>query len=74
METVDSFKFAQAVAKGRALGGRPASREAVLARLLSKRAAAHRAGMGTLERFLRLQIVWSLPIQKPDSGAADAGQ
>jgi hypothetical protein len=66
MKTADSFKFVQAVAKGCAQGARPASREAVLARLLAKRAAAHRAGMTGLERFLRLQIAWSLPIRKPD--------
>lgn len=71
VETADSFKFAQAVAKGRARA-RPASREVVLARLLAKRAAAHRAGMETLERFLRLQIEWSLPMLQPEDEQRDA--
>jgi hypothetical protein len=66
-----SFRLAQALAKGRASGAF-ASREAILAALLSKRAAARRAGLKEQEAFLRGQILWSLPVRHPDGGDDDA--
>ncbi|MGP1283467.1 MAG: hypothetical protein ACTS1X_10865 [Parasphingopyxis sp.] len=62
MET--SFRLSQALATGRDNGGRPNSREAILSRLLAKRAAAHRAGLADLEAILRNQIEWSLPMRQ----------
>jgi hypothetical protein len=56
----------------RAIGGRRAtsshrsSREAILAALLGKRAAAYRAGLDELEQQLRSHILWALPIQRPE--------
>jgi hypothetical protein len=64
-----SFTLSKALARGRRGGGRPGSREEVLARLLMKRAAARRAGLEDLEAQLREQIVWSLPVQKPADDA-----
>lgn len=64
-----SYRFSKALAAGRHLGGRPASREEVLAKLLVKRAAAYRAGLSDLEASLRRQITWSLPIHKGEIGA-----
>jgi hypothetical protein len=65
-----SFRLATALAKGRAPGAL-ASREAILAALLSKRAAARRAGLKDQEALLRGQILWSLPIRRPDNGEED---
>jgi hypothetical protein len=62
-----SFRLAQALNKGRAPGAL-ASREAILAALLSKRAAARRAGLEDQEALLRGQILWSLPVHHPDDG------
>lgn len=59
-----SFRLARAVSSGRKNGGKPADREAVLARLLVKRAAAHRAGLDDLESIMRHQIEWSLPMKQ----------
>jgi hypothetical protein len=64
-----SFTLSKALARGRRGGGRPGSREEVLARLLMKRAAARRAGLEDLEAQLREQIVWSLPVQNPADDA-----
>lgn len=54
-----SGRLAKALSEGRR---KPANREQVLARLLIKRAAAHRAGQIDLEASLRDQIGWSLPV------------
>ncbi|QLC25710.1 hypothetical protein HFP57_12235 [Parasphingopyxis algicola] len=71
MET--SFRLSQALATGRDNGGRPNSREAVLSRLLAKRAAAHRAGLVDLETILRKQIEWSLPMRSISGKARRLG-
>ena len=68
-----SFRLARAVSGGRRDRGRPASREAVLARLLAKRAAAQRAGLDDLETIMRRQIRWSLPMQAGESDPAEPG-
>ena len=70
MSTEISFKLAMAVASGRKEGPHNTSREAVLARLLAKRAAAYRAELVDLERILRSQIEWGLPIHTA-VGSAD---
>lgn len=62
-----SYRLARAVSAGRKNGGAPADRDAVLARLLFKRAAAHRAGLADLEAIMRRQIRWSLPMRNCDS-------
>lgn len=62
-----SFRLAQALANGRAPGAL-SSREAILAALLSKRAAARRAGLAEQEQMLRGQILWSLPVHRPADG------
>lgn len=62
-----SFRLAQALAKGRAPGAL-SSRESILAALLSKRAAARRAGLKEQEALLRGQILWSLPVHRPADG------
>ncbi|HKT15767.1 MAG TPA: hypothetical protein VJR87_10230 [Allosphingosinicella sp.] len=69
-----SFGLARAVSCGRARNAHPTSREQVLSRLLIKRAAAHRAGLKTLEQTLRCQISWALPVRSGEdraSGTAD---
>lgn len=43
---------------------RPLGKEAVLARLLIERAAAHSAGSSEQEKQLRLQILESLPLRR----------
>jgi hypothetical protein len=40
--------------------------------LLSKRAAACRAGLNDQEAMLRGQILWSLPVHHPADGEDDA--
>ena len=65
-----SFRLARAAAAGRAQR-RPLSREQILARLLAKRAAAHRAGLSDLEAKLRTQIVWSLPVRRGEQPAQE---
>ena len=67
-----SYRLAKAAASGRSLWRGPASREEVLARLLAKRAAAHRAGLDDLESKLRHQIAWSLPVRRGESTACCA--
>ena len=77
MDTADthtglSYRLSKAVARGRENNGKAENREAVLARLLMKRAAAHRAGLSDLEAIMRRQIEWSLPIvQDADSKKID---
>jgi hypothetical protein len=66
-----SFRLAQALSRGRAPGAL-SSRESILAALLSKRAAAQRAGLTEQESLLRDQIRWSLPIRQPCDGEDDA--
>lgn len=56
------FRLSQALSAGRVDRWKPDSREEVLARLLRKRAAAHRAGLVEQEAALRDQIRWALPI------------
>lgn len=60
-----SFHFAQALSAGRTRRTAPLTRESILAGLLQKRAAAARCGLGDLEKQLRSQIRWSLPILTP---------
>jgi hypothetical protein len=55
----------QAMMKARAA---PHSREAVLSRLLRRRAHAQQIGDVETEQRLREQIRWSLPMHKPDEG------
>jgi hypothetical protein len=66
-----SFRLAKALAGGRAPGAL-ASREAILAALLAKRAAARRAGLEDQEALLRGQILWSLPVHHPTDGEDDS--
>jgi hypothetical protein len=63
-----SFRLHKAITEGRSTCWRPASREEVLARLLVKRADAQQAGLDDLERSLRRQIRWSLPMHRIDDG------
>ena len=58
-----SYKLSAALAKGRQ--SRPLTREQILVDLLNKRAAARRAGLRDLERSLREQIRWALPLRQP---------
>jgi|GEM_PF-802669 len=66
-----SFHFAQALSAGRTRRTVPLTRESILAALLQKRAEAARCGLAELEKQLRSQIRWSLPILTPSS--PDAG-
>ena len=71
-----SYHLAKALSGSRSVKWRPATREEVLAKLLVKRAAAHRAGLTELEESLRQQIKWALPIRrgdKPGEGGVDDG-
>jgi hypothetical protein len=58
------------VSAGRARKGVPATRSEVLAALLRKRAAAWRSGLSDLEARLRNQILWSLPVERPEDPLA----
>ena len=60
-----SFHFARALSAGRTRRTSPLTRESILAGLLQKRAAAARCGLDELEKQLRSQIRWSLPILTP---------
>jgi len=64
-----SYKLSTALAKGRQ--PRSVTREQILVDLLNKRAAAKRAGLADLERKLREQIRWALPLRRAweDGGA-----
>ena len=66
-----SARVTMALSNGRANLGAPSSREEVLARLLRKRAAAQQAGLSELERALRDQIRWSLPMRNPRDTAPE---
>lgn len=57
--------FAKALDSGRRLPRPVATRAMLLASLLAKRATAHNIGAVDLERLLRAQILWSLPIHRP---------
>jgi len=57
-----SYKLSSALAKGRQ--SRRLTREQILVDLLNKRAAARRAGLRDLERALREQIRWALPLRR----------
>jgi hypothetical protein len=57
-------RLSRAIQEGRRLSWRPESREEVLRRLLVKRAEAKQAGLIALERSLRDQIAWSLPVRR----------
>ena len=60
-------RLSRALQDGRRLRWRPASREEVLQRLLVKRAEAKQAGLDGLEKSLRQQIAWSLPVRRGES-------
>jgi len=66
-----SFHFARALSAGRAPRPVPLTRESILAALLRKRAEAARCGLAELERQLRSQIRWSLPILNPSAPGED---
>ena len=59
-----SFRLARALDTGRA--ERRLTRERILLDLLNKRAAARQAGLTELERQLREQIRWALPVHSDD--------
>ena len=61
------------ISSGRADKGVPKSRGQVLEALLRKRAAAWRSGMDDLESKLRNQILWSLPVEKPEAAPTPPG-
>ena len=61
-----SYKLSTALAKGRR--PRPVTREQILVDLLNKRAAAKQAGLAELERTLREQIRWALPLRRTRDG------
>jgi hypothetical protein len=63
-----SYKLSAALAKGRQ--SRRVTREQILVDLLNKRAAARRAGLRDLERSLREQIRWALPLRRADEADA----
>ena len=62
-----SYKLSTALAKGRQ--PRSVTREEILVDLLNKRAAAKRAGLADLERKLREQIRWALPLRQAREGS-----
>jgi len=61
-------RLSRAIQGGRRLKWRPASREEVLERLLVKRAEARQAGLDGLEKSLRQQIAWALPVHRGGGG------
>ena len=63
-----SFQLSRALDKGRANRGAPKSRQKILARLLNKRAEAHRQGLHEQEKLLREQILWALPVNEDADG------
>jgi hypothetical protein len=67
-----SYKLSTALAKGRR--PRLVTREQILVDLLNKRAAAKQAGLADLERKLREQIRWALPLRRTreDDGAEES--
>ena len=63
-----SHRLSRAIGARRTLSTYRSSREAILAALLGKRAAARRAGLDKLEKQLRSHILWALPIRRPIDG------
>ena len=57
-----SLQFSRALARGRAEPLPPPTRADLLVTLLRKRAAAHNVGAADLEKLLRDQIRWALPM------------
>lgn len=62
--TLLSLQLSRALARGRSEPPPPQTRADLLATLLRKRAAAHNVGADDLERLLRDQIRWALPIER----------
>jgi len=62
--TLLSLKFSRALAQGRHASPPPQTRADLLVTLLKKRAAAHNVGAEDLEKMLRDQIRWALPIER----------
>ena len=60
-----SYRLAKALTDGRSPEATSWTRESILARLLEKRATAHRLGLSEQEERLREQIRWSLPVHRP---------
>ena len=58
-----SLQFSRAIARGRA-EPLPPTRAELLVTLLRKRAAAHNVGASDLEKLLRDQIRWALPMER----------
>jgi hypothetical protein len=68
-----SYKLSTALSQGRQK--RNVTREQILVDLLNKRAAARRAGLADLERKLREQIRWALPLRRTGSeGETEEGR
>jgi hypothetical protein len=57
-----SHTLSRGIEARRTTSAHRSSRQAILSSLLAKRAAAHRAGLHQLERQLRSQILWGLPM------------
>jgi hypothetical protein len=64
MMTMLSFQLSRALERGRAEPAPAHTRANLLATLLRKRAAAHNVGAQDLEKLLRDQILWALPIER----------
>lgn len=62
--TMLSLQLSRALERGRAVPLPPQTRANLLATLLRKRAAAHNVGAQDLEKLLRDQIRWALPIER----------
>ena len=62
-----SVRLSRAMEGGRSAPPPSRSRAELLRVLLRKRAAAHNAGADDLEAMLRGQILWALPMQRPES-------
>ncbi len=66
-------RLAKALTDSRKLRWKPDTREQVLARLLVKRAEASAAGLTGLEKQLRQQIRWALPMHQLEADVTEAG-
>ena len=64
--TMLSLRLSRALSGGRATPKPPADRASLLVTLLRKRAAAPNTGADELEAMLRDQILWALPMTKPE--------
>ena len=62
--TLLSLQLSRALARGRTEPAPPQTRADLLVTLLRKRAAAHNVGADDLEKLLRDQIRWALPIER----------